>query len=479
MTVKELLNGLKVKKIIGKTDIQVKDVSIDSNCVSNGCLFICIRGGNFDGHSFVRQVEKYGAVALVTERELCTTIPQIVVENTRKAMSVIASNFYGHPEKKLKLVGVTGTNGKTTTCHLIKAILNDYGINCGVIGTLGTYYNNKCFDATLTTPDPLSLYKLFKQMADEGVEAVAMEVSAHASYLDKLEGLKFEVGVFTNLSQDHLDFFVDMDNYKKAKKDFFIKNKIKYAVLNSDDSVSLEISKNVKKSIFYGIKNPSDVFAIDIEQGQDSTHFVINIFDSIHVGKIQLKGLFNVYNSLAASTVCAVMGVPTKQIINSLSKIENISGRLERVYKNKFEVLIDYAHTPDGLEKCLSALKATCKNRLICVFGCGGNRDADKRDKMGEISGGLADFTIITSDNPRFEEPMDIIWKIEKGVLRKTKKYVIVQDRTQAIKYALDMATEGDVIVVAGKGSEKYQEIFGIKKPYNDKDTIESLLRGD
>ncbi|MBR2871783.1 MAG: UDP-N-acetylmuramoyl-L-alanyl-D-glutamate--2,6-diaminopimelate ligase [Clostridia bacterium] len=477
MTVKEVIDGLEIVKVIGKTDAQVKDVCIDSNSVVKDSLFICIKGENFDGHSFINQVQKYGAVAIVTEKYVRSAITQIIVKNTRKAMGKIASNFYGKPEKELKLIGVTGTNGKTTTAHLIYNILNANGIKCGVIGTLGTYYSDKFIQPNLTTPDPLNLYKIFREMVDNGVKAVSMEVSAHALYLDKLDGIDFEVGIFTNLTQDHLDFFENMEEYKKAKQSFFFKNKIKYAVLNSDDKVSFEISQNKKNVLFYGIDNPSDVFAIDIEQMEYATHFVINIFDAIHVAKIKLKGLFNVYNSLAAATACALLGVKTKNIVSALSEIANVSGRLETVYSGDFTVMIDYAHTPDGLEKCLTAIRETCKGKLICVFGCGGNRDVDKREIMGEISGKFADFTVITSDNPRYEEPMDIIWQIEKGILKHTKKYVIVQDRVQGIEYALKMAKEKDVVVVAGKGSENYQEIFGIKKPYNDKDTINNVIR--
>lgn len=477
MKLKDLINGVNVIKIIGKTETEVKDVVCDSKDATAGSLFICIEGDNFDGHLYVRQVEQYGAVALITQKEVKTSLVQIIVNDSRKAMSKIASNFYNHPEKDLCLIGVTGTNGKTTTSHLIGSCLNYNGINCGIIGTLGTYYNQTFIEPTLTTPDPLVLYKLFRQMVDNGVKAVVMEVSAHALYLSKLEGLDFEVGVLTNISQDHLDFFEDMDNYKKAKSKFFYENKIRFAVLNSDDETAREIGKNIKNAVYYGLDNPADVFAIDIEQNNDKNHFVINLFDTVNFCNINLLGKYNVYNALACATTCAVLDIPTKKIIEGLSKANQVTGRLEKVYGKEFSVIVDYAHTPDGLEKCLSSLKQNCKGKLICVFGCGGNRDADKRSKMGKISGELADFTVLTTDNPRYEEPMEIIWQIEKGIINVSKKYVIVQDRKSAIEYALKMAKKDDIVLVAGKGSENYQEVLGIKKPYNDKDTIIEIIR--
>ena len=477
MKISQLLSNLEVEKVVGNAEIEVADVCIDSNVVTNGSLFICLKGGNFDGHQFVRQAEKYGAVAILCEKELQTSLTQIIVKNTRKAMGIIASNFYKNPEKELKIIGITGTNGKTSTAHLIRKVLDYSGINTGVIGTLGTFYNDVEIEANLTTPDPIVLYKIFREMVDNGVKIVVMEISAHATYLDKLEGLCFDCGIFTNLSQDHLDFFQNMENYAKAKEDFFVKNKIKNVVLNSDDELGIKLSKKLKNSLTYGIENPADVFAIDVEHARDCTSFVVNLFDQVFITKIKLKGKFNVYNYLACATACSIMGVKSTDIVTCLEEIPFINGRLEPVYQGDFDVYIDYAHTPDGLKKSLTAIKEITKNRLICVFGCGGNRDSDKRDKMGEISGEIADFTIITSDNPRFEEPMEIIWQIEKGVLRKTKNYVIVQEREQGIEYAINFAKKGDVLLVCGKGSEKYQEVFGIKKPYNDKDTIEGIIR--
>ncbi len=477
MKLKTLIEDLPIKKIIGNTEIEIENLQTDSNSVTHGSLYICLAGRDFDGHSFVRQVELYGGAAVITEKELDVNITQVVVENCRFAMSFIASVFYGHPEKDMKIIGVTGTNGKTTTTHIIKNILDEAGIKCGLIGTLGTYFGDKYLEPSLTTPDPFVLYKTLGEMKKCGVKVVAMEVSAHALALDKVSCLKFDVGVFTNLSQDHLDFFVNMENYKKAKLKMFENGICKYIVSNSDDETGLELIRRGGKTVSYGIDNPADVFAIEIEQYQTGTRFVCNLFDYIFDVDLKLIGLFNVYNALAAATAAALVGVQPEKIVDGLKNMNNVSGRLELVYNEKFAVFLDYAHTPDGLDKSLKALKNSCGGRLICVFGCGGNRDKGKRRVMGRISGENADFTVITSDNPRYEEPMEIIGEIEKGMLEVSKNYVVVQDRKEGIKYALCAAGKGDTVLIAGKGSEKYQEILGIKQVYNDKDTVMDILR--
>ncbi len=472
----KLLEEISYEKVIGRKDLEIKDVKMDSNTVARGSLFICIGGGDFDGHDYIRQVENYGGVAIVTERVLETPLTQIVVKNSRIAMSEIAASFYGHADKKLKIIGVTGTNGKTTTTHFITAILTGCGIKCGLIGTLGTFYGGKVIEPSLTTPDPIDLHKTFRDMVDNGVKVVIMEVSAHAIELNKIWGLEFEIALFTNFSQDHLDFFKDMESYKRAKAKFFKENKCKYIVSNSDDELGRELYMCIDKVITFGIDNPADVFAVDVMETLLGTKFVINLFDKIYGVNLNLIGRFNVYNALAAATACALFGVKIEKVIEGLENLKGVDGRLERVYSGKFTVFVDYAHTPDGLYKTLSTLKKVCAKRLISVFGCGGNRDKGKRAIMGEISGREADFTVITSDNPRFEEPMDIIAEIEKGLIKESRDYIIVQDRYEAIKYALDKAKEGDLIVILGKGSERYQEVYGIKNIFNDKDIVKELL---
>lgn len=472
----ELVEKLEKVKVSGDLAVNINNVQIDSNSVTNGSLFVCLKGGDKDGHEYIRQVESYGGAAIISEREVETVLPQIVVKDTRLALSVLAAEFYGGVCDKMRLIGVVGTNGKTTTAHLIGSLLNNAGIKCGVIGTLGAFYGDNFIEPNLTTPDPLVLHKILYDMYNAGYDTAVMEVSAHALHFQKVGGIKFEAGVLTNFTRDHLDFFGDMQNYERAKAKFFNENECKYVVVNADDPLGQKIAKK-GGVITYGVDNPADVFAIDIKSVSAGERYVINLFDCVYDVKLKLAGRFNVYNSLAAATVAALIGVKPKKVIEGLNKANGASGRMQCVYGGDFSVYVDYAHTPDGLYNVLTALKKSCKKRLICVFGCGGNRDAGKRVEMGRISGEFADFTVITSDNPRYEEPMEIIAEIEKGVLEKSKNYVIVQERAEGIKYAIEAARAGDVIVVAGKGSENYQEILGIKRPYNDKDTVEDILR--
>lgn len=477
MKLKELLIGVNVVKIIGNQDVDIKDVVIDSKKVTQDSLYICIKGKDYDGHCFVKDCVNYGSVAIICEKELDIGVTQIIVENSRESMAKIASNFYGNVDKKLKIIAVLGTNGKTTTSHMIKCVLDSAGVNCGVIGTLGTYYLDKYLEPTLTTPDPLDLHKILFDMYTCGVECVVMEVSAHAVYLDKVNNLKFEMAVFTNFTQDHLDFFVDMKSYKEAKLKFFRENQCDKYVVNIDDELGKEIYNLNPNCITYGLDNPADIFAINIVYRSKKTSFYINLHDQISNVDIKMLGLFNVYNALACCGVCYALNINFEDIILGLAKIKGVAGRLEKIYSKEFDVVVDYAHTPDGLNKALLSLKPFVSNRLICIFGCGGNRDESKRKIMGEISGSLADFTIITSDNPRYEEPMDIIYQIEQGVITKTKKYLIIESREEAIKYALNIAVKGDLILIAGKGDEKYQEVLGIKSLYNDKDTVNECIR--
>ncbi len=477
MKLLDLIKGIKVIKIIGKQDINVKDLTCDSNKVVAGSLFFCINGKDFDGHAYAKDAQMYGAVAIVCERQIDSALTQIVVENVRIAMSQIASNFYSNVDKKMRLIAVVGTNGKTTTSHYIYNILKSSGLKCGLIGTLGTYYLDKFVEPTLTTPDPIELYKILRDMYDNGVKTVVMEVSAHAIYLNKVCAIKFFCAVFTNFSQDHLDFFETIEAYKRAKLSFFKQGQIKHVVTNSDDSVGREILNLRQDAISYGMDNPADVFAVNISCKAKETLFYINLFDFVEQVRLKMLGFFNVYNALASATVCSLLGIKSEKIIKGLNEFNGVSGRLEKIYSSAFDVVVDYAHTPDGLNKTLLALRPFVKNRLICVFGCGGNRDQTKRQIMGEISGSLADFTIITSDNPRYEEPMEIITQIEEGLRKKSKHYLMIEDREDAIKHALSIGVEGDIILIAGKGSEKYQEILGIKRLYSDKETVDDYVR--
>ncbi len=477
MLLSKLIEKVDVVEVLGNVLTDIKNIVIDSNSVTKDSLFICIKGEEFDGADFVRHAERYGASAIVSERKTNTILPQVIVKDVRVAMSLIAKTFYLNICDNMKLIGVVGTNGKTSTAHLVGKILNGCGIKCGVIGTLGSYYGNNFYEPTLTTPDPIVLHKTFFDMYSSGYHTVVMEVSAHSIYYKKINGIKFSIGVFTNFSRDHLDFFKDMESYRRVKKSFFDKTLYDFAVVNADDNLGAEIISEKERVVSYGIDNPADVFAMDINKSSTTTNYLVNLFDCIGNVNNNLIGKFNIYNTLAAATACALIGAKPDDILSQLNSLDAVDGRMQCIIDKEYKVYVDYAHTPDGLENVLKELKNKCKNRLINVFGCGGNRDQGKRENMGEISAKHADFTIITSDNPRYEDPMEIIYQIEKGVLKVSNNYVIVQERPEAIDYAINMAKTGDIIVVAGKGSEKYQEVLGVKRLYNDRETIEEIVR--
>lgn len=477
MKLKDLIVGAKVKEIIGNDDVEINNIAIDSNLVTEKSAFVCLSGNDFDGHDYVKQAKMYGAVVVIAERKVQTDLTQVIVENSRETLCVLCANLHNNIHKKMHFVAVVGTNGKTTTAHMINFILNYSGKKCGVIGTLGAFYDNVTTDHPLTTPDPIEFYNILSDMYVRGITHVVMEVSAHAIYYKKVYGIDFKVGVFTNFSQDHLDFFKDLESYRKVKKSFFENGFCNYVVSNGDDLLGREIANEIKGAISYGMDNPTDVFAIDVKRGKKGISFVLNLFDCVYKINLQFYGKFNVYNAMAAATASALCGVNTKVVAEALSKLVGISGRLEEVYNGKFRIFVDYAHTPDGLTNSLVALGDIADANIISVFGCGGNRDQSKREHMGYTSGKNADFTVITSDNPRFEDPMDIIRSIEEGMLKSDGNYVIVQDRIEAIEYAINMAREGDIILIAGKGGEKYQEVLGVKKEYNDKDAVEEILR--
>ena len=443
MKLKDLIRGLDVVSFAGDEETEITDVKTDSSAVAKGSLFVCLKGENYDGKDFIGQAESYGASAIICGEDVETSLAKVIVNDVRYALSYVCAQFYGHPDEKMKIIGVTGTNGKTTTTHIIRRIFEDAGIPCGVIGTIGAFYNGEEATSSLTTPDPPELYRLLADMEKSGIKAVAMEVSAHAIYYKKVACIKFAAKVFTNFSRDHLDFFKTMDNYEKVKMDFFSGCGGVY-VLNSDDKTGLKILRKSEGSVTYGIDSPADVFAIDLSETDGGLSFILNLFDCVYKVRTPLFGKFNVYNILAAATCAAVMGIKTDDIARSVNAVTSVSGRLEMVYDGDFKVFVDYAHTPDGLEKALSALKKGFKSgKIICLFGCGGNRDKLKREIMGEISAKNADFTVVTSDNPRFEEPMEIIKSVEKGIIKGGGNYIIVQDRKEAIKYALRKADEG------------------------------------
>ena len=466
-------------ELVGE-DVEVFSLNVDSRKRVENSLFICLVGSNTDSHGYAAMAKKNGAVALVVEHVVDVPLPQVVVPNTRVALGKIASTFYGEPSKSLKIVGITGTNGKTTTAQMLASIWRAAGKKVGVVGTLGVEYGRKRFATQLTTPDPIELQKTLADMLISGVEYVVMEVSAHALYYNKVEGIHFAACVFTNLTQDHLDFFPSMKEYGDAKRCLFDKDRCSVAIINGDDSFGRKLGKECEKcgmdTLYYGMETPTDSFAVITKENLLGTECLVNINDYLSRVFISIAGMHNVYNALAAAT-CATVTDCGDYISKGLSHLKGVSGRLECVKLGQpFNVYVDFAHTPDGLQRSLETLRKYCKGKLVCVFGCGGNRDVEKRPIMGEVAAQKADFSVITSDNPRYEDPLDIISAIEKGHRRFSSRYVIIPNRKKAISYALDLLEKEDILLLAGKGGEEYQEIMGIKYPFNDYTVVEELL---
>ncbi len=481
MLLKDLLSGVPgLVETRGNMITDIKDLIIDSREKVEDGLFFCISGARFDAHKFAPQAEANGCVALVVSEMLEESpLPQVKVENVRSAMAYIASAFFGHPAKGMRLIGVSGTKGKTTTSFLLKSILEKAGFMTGLIGTTGNLIGEERVTSNLTTPDPIDLHRCFRQMRDAGVEAVSMEVSAHAIDMHRLDGLTFEAACYTNLSQDHLDYFETMENYFNTKKSFFLNGSVLNAALNADDETSDKILQEIQiPYLSYGISANADVFARDIEISENGVSFSILLRSlenmTIHM---QMTGMFNVYNALAAASLAMIMGLDAEAIKAGLESVKAVPGRIEMLdTETPYKVILDYSHSPDALENILTTVRTFTKNRVIVLFGCGGDRDKGKRPIMGEIGGKLADFSILTSDNPRTEDPHLILRAIESGMKKNEGKYTVIENRRDAIRYALAMGQEGDVIILAGKGHETYQDIMGVKRPFDEKVVVRELL---
>jgi len=471
-----ILNRVAVVEIIGDVSVSVKSLAHSAADVKKDTMFFCINGTNHDGHDFACEAVKNGASVIVAERRLDVNVPQIIVRNTRRAMAVIAQNFYGNPAERLKLIAVTGTNGKTSVSFMVKAILERAGKQCGVIGTNGVYFAGKREDCGLTTPDPIAFFSILARMVDCGVEYVAFEASAHAIALKKLDGFTVDVGIFTNLSQDHLDFFGSMEEYGRIKKSFFTGNHMRGAVVNADDALGMEIIKSQTVPVIsYGAKNPSDVFFVRFCEKESRSSYLINFRDRLMEIDTALTGKFNAYNALAAACACYLMGIKIPIIAQGINEMLPIEGRNNLVYVKGVRCVVDFAHTPDGIRNILSYLKSITQERLITVFGCGGDRDRDKRSKMGNVASRYSDLIILTEDNSRSERTEDIIQDISDGIYI---PYKIVTDRKAAIRSALNEATVNDTVAILGKGAER--EIISSKgnKPHNDFEYLKELTVG-
>lgn len=466
----------------GEEEINVTALFADSRQTREGGLFFCLTGGEQDGHSFAKEAVERGAVAIVAERQLPIDVPQVLVVNARIALAKTAARFYGNPEERLKIVSVTGTNGKTTTTYMLQSILERADKKTGVIGTLGACGNGALLPTALTTPDPIELFQTLARLFLQGVEYVVMEVSAHALYYHKVYGIPFAACIFTNCTQDHLDFFKTMDDYAATKATLFRAECCPIAVVNGDDEEGRKIgemrAETGAPTLYYGLHTPTDAFAILTHESLSETECLFNVNDKLCRVRLAMVGRHNVYNALAAATCATALGISLSAIAKGLCGLSGVRGRLERVTEyHGAQIFVDYAHTPDGLEQSLKTIKRLCRGRVICLFGCGGNRDKSKRAIMGEKAAKSCDFCVLTSDNPRYEDPMDILAETERGYRRFSMRYVVVPERKDAIRYAIDILKEDDVLLVAGKGGEEYQEIMGIKYPFDDNAIIEKIIR--
>lgn len=491
MRLRDLTELLVTARLIGNGDTKYSGVEKDSRRVQPGGLFVCVPGHKVDGHAFAAEAAVRGASAIVAERQLPLDIPQLIVKDAKLAAAVIANHVYGYPSDSVRLIGVTGTNGKTTTTYLVETILNDNGNPTGVIGTIERRYGGVAYPMGNTTPDAQDLQRYLGEMRDNGVQYCAMEVSSHALEQGRVKGCRFRTAIFTNLTQDHLDYHGSMERYADAKGLFFsrlgntyakLPEERTYAVLNADDDVSVHYGRlTAAETITYGVDREADVRATNIRITSRGTTFHVNTFRGETDIQLRLPGKFNVYNALAAIAATLLEGVPLEAIASSLASIPGVPGRVESVEAGQpFSVIVDYAHTPDGLENVLKATREFAEGRIICVFGCGGDRDRTKRPQMGRIAAELANYMIVTSDNPRTEDPIRIIDDILGGVIEAgagEQQYAVVPDRKIAIEKAVEMASPGDVVLIAGKGHETYQLIGGEVFDFDDRLTAKDAIR--
>jgi UDP-N-acetylmuramoyl-L-alanyl-D-glutamate--2,6-diaminopimelate ligase len=478
MLLKDLTSIIEHEYVNGDQNAEISGIAYDSRRVKPGDLFVCIKGFKVDGHEFISQAIGQGAAAVIVEKEVeDAKVPLIKVKNSRRALALISAAFFSNPSSKFKLIGVTGTNGKTTTTYLIKTILEQGGSKVGLIGTNQNMIGDKVLPAERTTPESLELQQLFSDMVKEKVDYVVMEVSSHSLELNRVDGCNFEIGIFTNITQDHLDFHVTMENYLKAKTTLF--KRCKKGIINVDDSSSEYILNNgTCEMITFGIDKEADIHAKDIEISEKGVKFDVDTPYGSKFIELGIPGRFSVYNALGSIGACLALGISLEQIQQGLKQAKGVPGRAQIVETGKdFTVLIDYAHTPDGLENILNTVNGFAKGRVVTLFGCGGDRDKTKRPIMGEIAGKLSDFCIITSDNPRTEDPLQILNHIEEGIKKTDCSYVVIENRFEAIKYALENAKKDDVIVLAGKGHETYQILKDRVIHFDEKEIVESILR--
>lgn len=481
MELSNILRGINAKY---QEDINITGVSIDSREIKEGNMFIAINGFEMDGHKFIGSAIENGAKAILIDEERLDEYKDvnaevITVSNTRDVVPFIACNFYNHPSKEFKLIGVTGTKGKTTTTFMIKQILEEAGHKVGLVGTVANYIGKeKLEDADRTTPEPIKLQELFRKMADAKCDYVVIEVSSQSLKIGRVDGSSFDVGLFTNLSEDHIspNEHPTMEDYFLSKAKLF--DMVKTGFVNIDDPKGEELIVLKPDCSFktFSVNKSSDKKATNISINNVETKFTCEINGKEEQVEINVPGNFTVYNTLGAISICEYYGVETKYIIDALKKV-SVPGRSELVpNKLGLALMIDYAHSEESLANILNAVKSYTKGRVISVFGCGGDRDSRKRPKMGEVSGKIADYTIVTSDNPRTEDPELIVKDIVEGISKVTDQYEVIVDRTEAIKRAIEIAKPEDLVVFAGKGHETYQEINHVKHPYDERVIIKEII---
>lgn len=478
MRLQELLLDVAVKELHADPMTEITSVVYDSRKSEPGALFVAISGFTSDGNRFIPMAVEKGAAVVVTAKRPETDVPYVLVESDRLALAMIGCNFYGRPAEHMTMIGITGTNGKTSSTLLLKAVLEKtLGARVGLIGTMENRIGQETIPTERTTPESLELQKLFARMRDAGCTHVVMEVSSHAIILERIGGIRYDVAAFTNLTEDHLDFHKTMDAYCDAKAELF--RRCGRAVINMDDSYAERIRENAACPVLEtSVLRPAGLYARDVDYEADGISFTAVCGEERAEIAVPIPGRFTVYNALTVLGIAKSLGISLKAAAGALRDAEGVRGRIEVVPTPgmPYTVLVDYAHTPDGLENVLRSVRDFCKGRLISVFGCGGDRDPMKRPIMGEIGVKNADFAIITSDNPRTEVPMAIIRDILAGVKEEYGAYTVVEDRRAAIRYAMDIAKKDDIIVLAGKGHETYQEINGVKYHLDEREEVRAHL---
>lgn len=487
----ELLALLPEAQVLGEAGQKIEGITADSRKVGPGTLFVCLAGARVDGHNFIAEAQKLGATAAVVEKDVPAPagMTLIKVTDSREAMQVIVPFFYDYPGRKMRMIGVTGTNGKTTTTHLIRSIFMEAGYKVGLIGTIHILIGDRMLPVQNTTPDVVDLQSTLAEMAAEGIDYVIMEVSSHALELGRTAGCEFDVGVFTNLTQDHLDFHITFDKYRDAKAKLFSQlgdehavKTGKHAVINMDDASAVQLLQHCTCPVItYGTAEQSTIRAQEVSVKAEGVQFTVTgPFGHIPL-QLKITGMFNVYNTLAAISAARAEGISTALIKKALEEFRTVSGRFELVDAGQpYAVIVDYAHTPDGLENILKTARQFAEKRIIVVFGCGGDRDKTKRPIMGRLAAQYGDVVIATSDNPRTEDPVAILADVEAGIkqgLENGKGYEVIIDRKQAIAKALHVAQPRDIVIIAGKGHETYQILKDKTIDFDDREVARSVIR--